>query len=151
MLIRPDHEENASSGFTLTGDESASGFLPPGNVTFRFVATNEEDNATALFDPCGAGNPRVSLEDENGTTLDTAAPQVRCMIATSWQPMPSGGALYANLTWDGTVYHDGQPSQAPPGRYTAVATFEAKRGDAQVEVTVRVPVNLLDASQRGTL
>lgn len=151
MLIRPAHAHNESDGFFLEGDESASGFILPGNVTFTFHAANRGADAQAIWDPCGDGNPRITIRDENGTTLDLTGPHVRCMIAVSWRPFASGAELWANLTWNGTEYHDGAAGKAPPGQYDAVATFHAKRGDAETEVTVVVPVNVLDASMRGAL
>lgn len=151
MLIRPVHNESETSGFFLEGDESVSGFIPPADVTFTFHAANRGAAAEAISDPCGAGNPRVAIYDENGTKLDLTGPRMRCMAAISWQPWAQGGELWMNLTWNGTVYHGENASRAPPGKYTAIATLQARRGGTETDVKVGVPVNLLDESARGAL
>lgn len=149
MLIRPAHEENASQDFRLVGDESASGFYPPGSVTFSFVGKNEGAAAEALADPCGAGNPKMWIEDENGTKLELSPPQVRCMAAMGFVPFASGATIERNLTWNGTAYHGDQAYTAPPGLYHAIGVFEAKRDGTIVDVQVSLPFSIV--SERGVL
>ncbi|MFA5860544.1 MAG: hypothetical protein WDA16_02500 [Candidatus Thermoplasmatota archaeon] len=150
-LVGPAHSENESAGFFIEGDESVGGFIPPGGVTFTFHAVNRGADAQAIWDPCGEGNPSIAIHDANGTKLDLTGPRFRCMIAVSWQPYAQGAELWTNLTWNGTQYHGEAASKAPPGKYDAVATFHAKRGEAETKLLVTLPVDLLDESVQGGL
>ena len=151
MLVRPAHVENSSSDFTLVGDESSSGFIPPANVTFSFVGRNDGAAAMVLRDPCGGGNPRVHLEDENGTTIATTEPTMRCMVAASFVAFSPGAEVSANWSWDGRVYDGSSMQTAAPGTYFAVGTFIAQRDGGDASLVVRVPVNVLSADNRGVL
>jgi len=148
-LIRPAHEENESKGFRLVGDESASGFYPGGTITFSFVGTNVGAAAEVLFDPCGAGNPRMWIEDENGTRLELQPPQMHCMAAMGFGPFAANASVEANLTWNGTAYHGDDAYVAPAGSYRALGEFEAKRDGAIVDVRVILPFSIVD--QPGVL
>jgi hypothetical protein len=149
MLVRPAHEENVTDGFRLVGDESASGIYPPGSATFTFVGTNEGAAAEALFDPCGAGNPRIWIEDENGTKLSLEPPRMHCMAAMGFGPIGHNETRAANLTWNGTAYHGDQAYTAPPGLYHVISIFEARRDNAIVDVKVSLPLSIV--SQPGVL
>ncbi|MHB8605484.1 MAG: hypothetical protein ACYDCK_09535 [Thermoplasmatota archaeon] len=152
MLIRPAEETNTSDGFTFFGNESASGFIPPASVNFTFVAVNGGAAAQRLSDPCGSGNPSLTLADENGTDVALRPePRVACMVMSSLQPFASGARVFANWSWDGTVYHGENATKAPPGHYVLTATFHARRDNSTVDLAVDIPINVLDASARGTL
>src|SRR5581483_12009929 len=112
--------------------------LVDGEVTFSFVATNEGGNATALFDPCGPGNPRIEIRDANGTALDLTGPSMHCMVAASFQDMPSGAQVTSNLTWDGRAWNGTERAPVAPGEYVAHATFVARRDGADVSVTLDI-------------
>ena len=149
MAVRPAEGKNESAGFTLAGNESVSLIVAGGEVTFRFAATNGGENATALFDPCGAGNPTIAILDPNGTALTLDEPGMRCMIAVSWQPMAAGAQIERNLTWDGRAWNGRERADVPPGQYVAHATFYAQRDGADVTITLDLPVGVTD--NRGAL
>jgi hypothetical protein len=150
MLIRPAHAENASDGFFFEGDESASGFLPPGDVTFSFHEENRGGDAKALVDPCGEGNPRIEIRDANGTKLSLRpTPEIRCMAAMGWGDHKGGAQSWLNFTWNGTSYHGQERAPVPAGRYVVRATFLAQRGGNETDLVLELPVNVLDASLRG--
>ena len=152
MLVRPAHEENATHGFTLVGDEDTSGFIAPsGSVTFRFAGRNDGANASATHDPCGEGNPAIHIEDENGTALALHPPMMRCMIAITMEPFAGGATLEQNLTWNATAYRGDAAYTVAPGTYYAVGTFVAKRGETIDTIRVRVPVNVFDDGAIGIL
>ena len=130
----PPHAEATDAGFRLAGDAAGE--------TFRFVATNEGGDAMALSDPCGDGNPRIAVLDANGTRLQLRPPQARCMAVASFQPFAAGGALSANLTWNGTAYQGERAYAAPPGDYAVVGTFEGRRGASPVELSARLPATI---------
>jgi hypothetical protein len=146
ILIRPVHAEKEANGFFVSGDESASGAMQGNDVTFTFTAQNRGADAQVLQDPCGGGNPKIHMEDANGTILQIQPPQVHCMAMAFFAPFGHAGNVSRELTWNGTTYSGGKASMASPGTYFAVGTFEGKRGDTVVDVTVKVPVNLFEKS-----
>ncbi|GEM_PF-4642765 len=147
--VRPAHGSNATDNFTLEGDESVSLILPGQDAAFTFVGTNGGANASALFAPCDGGNPRIDIEDANGTVLDTVGPHMRCMIAISWQPFGAGEQLSTNMTWNGTAWDGEKLAPVAPGTYYAVGTFAVKRDAGEIDVTVRLPIGVTD--NRGAL
>lgn len=149
MLVRPAHAENASDGFGIVGDESASGIHPPGSATFTFVGTNVGAAAEALFDPCGRGNPRIWIEDANGTMLSLQPPTMHCMAAMGFGSIAHNESRTADLTWNGTAYRGEQAYTAPAGPYHVVGEFEGRRNGTIVDVRVSLPFNVV--SQPGVL
>lgn len=149
MAVRPAHGSNSTAGFTLEGNESASLILPGQDVTFSFVGTNDGENATALFAPCDGGNPRIEIQDANGTALDPIGPHMRCMAAMGWQPSASGERYWSNLTWNGTAWDGEKIAPVPPGTYYAVGTFLVQRDGQEHDIEVRLPIGVTD--NRGAL
>jgi len=147
--VRPAHAENSTAGFRFVGDESVSLIVAPGNVTFSFVATNEGDNASALLDPCGEGNPRVAIFDANGTRLDLTGPVAHCMALAGFVSYAHGETIARNVTWDGLAWNGEKRAPVAPGQYEARATLVVKRGEAPLEIEVRLPFGVTE--NRGAL
>lgn len=147
--VKPAHGSNTSADFTLEGDETASLILPGQDVTFSFVGTNSGGNATALFAPCDGGNPRIEVQDANGTTLDLIGPHMRCMVAMEWQPIGAGEQRSNNVTWNGTAWDGEKLAPVKPGTYYAVGTFLAQRDGQEIDLVVRLPIGVTD--NRGAL
>ncbi len=143
----PIHASYDANGFTMVGDESASRFSRPDAVPFRWVVTNVGADATRAEPPScrPERNPEITLLDSGGRNIPwRSSGSPGCMIATQNTPFPSGSSFTQNWTWDGTIYDDEAPRQAPPGRYSGIATFEATGAGASVSVGVRLDVDLLD-------
>jgi hypothetical protein len=150
MLVRPAHNESSGDGFTLLGDESASGFIGgEGSVAFTFQARDDSATNASAQGGC-VQDPVLRIEDANGTQLALEPPMAHCM-GILLVPMQPGDSEWANLTWNGTAYHDETAYTVAPGMYWAIATFKAQRDGADVTLETRVPVNVLDASARGAL
>lgn len=147
--VVPRRGSNATAGFTLEGNESVSLIAPGGAVTFTFVATNGGANTTALVDPCGGGNPHISIVDANGTELDITGPVMRCMAAAGFQPFATGQQATNSLTWDGKAWNGSERAPVAPGTYAAHGSFLATRDGAQVQLTLDIEVGVTD--KLGTL
>jgi hypothetical protein len=153
-LVRPAEASNTTDGFTLFGTESASGFIVGGGVTFTFSGHNDAAAAEVMNDPCGNGNPAIHIEDATGARLAIRPPRIHCMAPVYLGPFGAGAWRNATLDWNGTIYGGeagDQPMPAPAGKYYAVGEFTARRGGQAEQVVTRVPINVLEASQRGAL
>lgn len=147
--VLPARGSNATSGFTLEGNESVALILPGQEVDFTFVGTNGGANATVLSDPCGEGNPAIRILDANGTVLDVTGPVMHCMAMVSWQPFGAGEQVWNNVTWDGMAWNGTDRAPVPSGTYTAQGTFRAQRDGAEVSVVVELPISV--TTERGVL
>jgi hypothetical protein len=137
-LIRPSHAENTSAQIHLAGDESASGLVAGGEVTFKFNATNQGADATVRG---SCESPwSFQLFDANGTEHQLQTASGTCS-ALSIDPFPARSSLEVNPTWDGTYAVGGHMQKAPVGHYAFQAVFTARR-DAQAVVSAVVSVSL---------
>ncbi|MHB8634541.1 MAG: hypothetical protein ACYDBQ_11360 [Thermoplasmatota archaeon] len=147
-LVRPAHADNRTQGLHIVGDESASGLVAGGNVTFFFQVSNEGENATVAGGLCGFWPYRFTLRDSNGTAhpFQVATPTCEAVNSTAF----SAGSTYNfEVAWNGTYAVGDHLEAAPPGAYALTAAFEAQRGNETAAVEATLPVNVVE--NRGEL